>query len=87
MSEAGDKLAEMPKPGREKTFDELEPAQQVQRLRTELIMLRELLSSQQALIERLMAHEHKADGSMVVPMHRSGIGMGLSGSGRRDNLR
>lgn len=87
---AGD-LAKMdprlPMPAREKTFDELQLPEQIQRLRMEVIILRELTQSQQALIERLMVHQHDARGEMMVPMNLSGIGGGHGHAGRRDGLR
>lgn len=71
---------------REATFDELPPEQQIQRLRMELIMQRELVNSQQMLIDRLMVHVHNANGDMLVPMRSSGVSGMLAGS-RRDPLR
>lgn len=69
----------------EATFEELPPEQQIQRLRLELRVMRELASSQQMLIDRLMVHEHKADGTMMLPMRSSGDRL-MAGAGRRDNL-
>lgn len=71
---------------RNPTFDEMEPAAQIQSLRRELRIQRELANSQQMLIERLMRHEHKGDGTMMVPMAASGHGDGRLAGYRHDPL-
>ncbi len=69
---------------REKTWDELTDMERIARMRRELIMLNELVQSQQALIERLMVHSHLPNGEMGVPMHASG--RGFAGGLRRSPL-
>lgn len=70
---------------REKTWDELTDPERIGRLRREQIMMRELVQSQQALLERLMVHQHAGTGEMMVPMSMSGRAIGVAG--RWDGLR
>jgi len=69
---------------REKTWEELTDMERIARMRRELILMNELVQSQQALIERLMVHQHGPSGEMALPMRYSG--RDFEGRARRSGL-
>jgi hypothetical protein len=74
-NQASDELAraELAKPMRNKTWDEMTPDQRMEAMREEVRYLRRTITVMEKEIGRLNKHQHSQDGSLMVPLkHREG---------------
>ena len=54
---------------REKTWDEIDNAQRMEKMREELRYLRRMVTDLQSTVRKFKAHQHAQDGSIMVPLN------------------
>ena len=66
---SGSALGALSKAMRDKTWDEMDDAQRMEKMREEVRYLRRLVTDQSGIIRKLTRHQHAQDGAIMAPLN------------------